>query len=241
MLTGGPNGYDGPFTIDYDCGTGFTGTVSVSAGGSSTVNDIPTGTQCTVSETPPTPPNGYTFGTPTFSPSATVTITTKAATVEVTTNNTLTRDLGNLKLSKSLTGGPTATTVPSPSATTAAPATPASRVAAGSFETVSGIPTGTECTVSETTPTPPTGYTFGTPTFSPSATVTISTKDATFEVTANNTITRDMGNLKLAKSLTGGPGFTVPSPSTTTAAPSPASSARRLDDRQRHPDRPGAP
>ena len=205
-LTGGPNGYDGPFTIGYDCGTGFTGTVSVSAGGSSTVNDIPTGTQCTVSETPPTPPNGYTFGTPTFSPSATVTISTKDATVEVTTNNTLTRDTGNLKLSKSLTGGPNGYDGPFTIGYDCGTGfTGTKSVTAGSFETVTGIPTGTQCTVSETPPTPPNGYTFGTPTFSPSATVTISTKDATVEVTTNNTLTRDTGNLKLSKSLTGGP------------------------------------
>ena len=77
---------------------------------------------------------------------------------------------------------------------------------AGSFQTISGIPTGTQCTVSETTlPTAPTGYTFGTPTFSPSATVTITVKDATVEVTTNNTLTRDTGSLKLSKALTGGP------------------------------------
>jgi len=77
LATGGPAGYTGPFTIGYDCddGTAHDGTVSVASGASSTISGIPTGTHCTVSETPPTPPTGYTFGTPTFSPSATVTIT----------------------------------------------------------------------------------------------------------------------------------------------------------------------
>ena len=106
VLTGGPEGYTGPFTIHYACDQAHTGDVSVNAGSSQTISGIPTGTQCTVSETPPTAPTGYTFGTPTFSPSATVTITVKDATVEVTTNNTLTRDTGSLKLSKALTGGP---------------------------------------------------------------------------------------------------------------------------------------
>ena len=58
-LTGGPAGYTGPFTINYDCGTGYTGSVSVAAGSSQTVSGIPTGTSCTVSETLPTAPTGY--------------------------------------------------------------------------------------------------------------------------------------------------------------------------------------
>ena len=87
VLTGGPAGYAGPFTINYDCDAAHMGDVSVNAGSSQTINGIPTGTQCTIRETPPTAPTGYTFGTPTFSPSATVTIATKDPTVEVTTNN----------------------------------------------------------------------------------------------------------------------------------------------------------
>ncbi|MEO5860770.1 MAG: DUF5979 domain-containing protein [Pyrinomonadaceae bacterium] len=101
-LTGGPAGYTGPFTIAYDCndGTAHDGSAGLNVGQTFTVSGIPTGTQCTVSETPPTPPTGYTFGTPTFSPQATVTIANKDVTVEVTTNNSLTRDLGNLKAVK---------------------------------------------------------------------------------------------------------------------------------------------
>ena len=91
-LTGGPAGFTGPFTIHYDCGTGFTGDVTVDAGSSQTVSSIPTGTSCTVSEpTLPSAPAGYSFGTPTFSPSATVTIPDgSGSSVTVTTNNTLT-------------------------------------------------------------------------------------------------------------------------------------------------------
>ena len=59
-----------------------------------------------------------TFGTPTFTDSSgtandgIVTIAVKDATVEVKTNNTLTRNTGSLKLSKSLTGGPAGFTGP---------------------------------------------------------------------------------------------------------------------------------
>ena len=110
-LSGGPSGYTGPFTIHYDCGAFGTGNPSVSAGSSVTINGIPTGTVCTITETPPSPPTGYSFGTPSYTDSSgtandgIVTIV-GAATVTVTTNNTLTRDTGSLKLAKLLTGGP---------------------------------------------------------------------------------------------------------------------------------------
>mgnify|MGYP006993617515 CR=1 FL=1 len=70
VLTGGPQGYTGPFSIHYACDQAHTGDVSVNAGSFQTISGIPTGTQCTVSEPSlPSPPDGYTFGTPTFSPS----------------------------------------------------------------------------------------------------------------------------------------------------------------------------
>ena len=62
-----------------------------------------------------------------------------------------------------------------------------------------GIPTGTQCTVSETLPNPPTGWSFGTPTYDPSATVTIATKDQVVTVTVQNTLTRDTGSLAVTK------------------------------------------
>ena len=79
-----------------------------------------------------------------------MTITVKDATVEVTTNNTLTRDTGSLKLSKALTGGPEGYTGPFTIHYACDEAhTGDVSVNAGSFQTISGIPTGTQCTVSE--------------------------------------------------------------------------------------------
>src|SRR2546430_792078 len=45
-LDAGGSGFSGTFTIDYDCGNGLSGTVSVPAGGSATVDSIPTGSSC---------------------------------------------------------------------------------------------------------------------------------------------------------------------------------------------------
>lgn len=113
-LTGGPAvNYTGPFTIHYDCGVGFNGDRTVSAGGSQNVSGIPTGTSCTVSEPSlPTAPTGYTFGVPTFSPSATTTIPSgNGSAVTVTTNNSLTRDTGTIELKKLWSGAAGQTTL----------------------------------------------------------------------------------------------------------------------------------
>ena len=171
-LTGGPAGFTGPFTIHYVCDAAHTGDVQVNAGSFQTISGIPTGTQCTVTE--PTLPtvSGYSFGTPTFTDSwgtandGIVTIAVKDATVEVTTNNTLTRDTGSLKLSKALTGGPAGFTGPfTIHYVCDAAHTGDVQVNAGSFQTISGIPTGTQCTVTEPTLPTVSGYSFGTPTF----------------------------------------------------------------------------
>ena len=57
-----------------------------------------------MSETPTPAPAGYSFGTPMFTPSSTVTITTNGATVTVTTHNTLTRDTASVELKKHWVG-----------------------------------------------------------------------------------------------------------------------------------------
>ena len=88
-----PRDNTGPFTINYDCndGTAHDGSKTVAAGAtSSPITGIPMGTQCTISETPPSAPAGYSFGAPSFSPSATVTISAQNQTVNVQTTNTLT-------------------------------------------------------------------------------------------------------------------------------------------------------
>lgn len=195
-LTGGPAGYDGPFTIDYDCddGSAHDGSVTVIAGRSETVSGIPTGTSCTVSETPPTAPTGYTFGTPTLSPSATVTIAANDATVEVTTNNALSRDTGSLRILKTVSNPDGAPVPASFSVNYNCGTGHAGTVSAapGSPATVNGIPTGNTCTVTEVAPTTIPNHTWGTITYTP-ASVVISTKGDTFNITVGNSITRETG------------------------------------------------
>jgi hypothetical protein len=205
-LTGGPSGYTGPFTINYNCGTGYTGSVSVNAGSSQTVNGIPSGSVCTISETLPAAPDGYTFGTPTFSPSNTVTIG-EGTTITVTTNNSLSRDQGYLKISKTFDAKASGFSGTFAVVYNCGAGDQTVNLAAAGSTTVGPFDTGTSCTVSEPVlPTAPTGWTFGTPVVTGSpAVITKGAEAAAVEVTVANSITRDLGSLVLAKSLTGGP------------------------------------
>ncbi len=146
---------------------------------------------------------GYSFGTPSFSPSATVTIPAgNGSSVTVTTNNTLTRDTGSLKILKTLSN-PDGASVPSSftvnyncgtgytGQVSVSPISPA---------TVNNIPTGSTCTVTEVAPAPISGYTWGTVTYTP-ASVTIDTKGGTFSITVGNSITRDRGTLTVVKKV----------------------------------------
>lgn len=78
------------FTINYNCGTGFTGSRSVAPGGSATVPGIPTGSTCTVSEAALTPIIGYTWGTPSVSP-ASIVIGSTTGTFSLTVANSISR------------------------------------------------------------------------------------------------------------------------------------------------------
>ena len=69
----------------------YTTTVAYPTPGYSTIDNIPTGSICTVAETSkPTPPGGYSWNTPVISPNP-VTVTTKGETVTVNVTNSLTK------------------------------------------------------------------------------------------------------------------------------------------------------
>ena len=192
-VTGAPAGYDPGYTIGYDCddGTEHDGSVLVAASGSVSVPGIPTGTRCTVSEpTLPTAPSGYTFGTPTFAPSATVTIPSgNGSSVSVTATNTLIREGGTLTIAKTLSN-PDGAPVPraySINYNCGIGSTGTLAVAAGASVSVSGIPTGSTCTVSEVAPAAVPGYSWGTITYAP-ASVVIANMTSTFKLTVANSI-----------------------------------------------------
>ena len=209
------SGFAGNFSINVDCTVNsFDQTLMLAGGGEETITGIPTGTVCTVSEpSTPTPPDGWTFGTPVLSPvSGQVTITTKATTYTVEVTNSISRDTGSLKVKKNFdaNGSGFAGNFSINVDCTVNSFDQTLMLAGGGEETITGIPTGTVCTVSEpSTPTPPDGWTFGTPVLSPaSGEVTITTKATTYTVEVTNSISRDTGSLKVKKNFdANGSGF----------------------------------
>ena len=205
--TSNPDGATLPtaFTGTYDCGVGYTGNFSVANGASQTITGIPTGNTCSVVETAPTPITGYTWGTITYTP-ASIVISDKGGSFEIVVGNSITRDLGNLKITKT-TSNPDGATLPAAFTGTydcGGSYTGNFSVASGASQTIGGIPTGNTCSVVETAPTPITGYTWGTITYTP-ASIVISDKGGTFEIVVSNSITRDLGSLKITKTVTGAP------------------------------------
>ena len=85
--------------VPTDCGVGYTGNWSVANDGSQTVTGIPTGNTCSVVETAPACITGYTWAAAEYTP-ATITIDTKGGTFEIVVDNSITRDLGNFKITK---------------------------------------------------------------------------------------------------------------------------------------------
>ncbi len=173
-----------------------------------------------------------------------VTLTDNDSSATVTVTNPLTRDLGNFKITKSVSN-PDGATLPAAFTGTYDCGTGYTgnfSVAAGASQTISGIPTGNVCSVVETAPVPITGYTWGPITYTPTS-IEISTKGGTFEIVVGNSITRDLGNFKITKSVSNPDGATLPAAFTGTYDCGDRVHRQlqrrrgRLADDQRHPDR----
>jgi hypothetical protein len=172
------------FDISYDCGTGHSGTVSV-APGSTVVADstLPLPSTCTVSETPPSPPSGYSWSTPTYSPASTVTVDGDTTDVTVTVANVLSLTSGSLQIQTMKTHKNLFTGNFTIDYSCDLTHTGSVTVAAGGSVTVPDIPVGDTCTLSEPTfPTPPAGYGWQGPIFSPTGTPQITTAGQTVTV-----------------------------------------------------------
>src|SRR5436190_458983 len=165
----------------------------------------------------PAPPSRWTFGTPTLDDSmlppnvAAVQTSAQAITYTVAVTNTISRDLGSLKINKAfnpLTSGFAGTFSIAYNCSDGTAHDGTATHTAGATTTISGIPTGTTCVVSEpSTPTPPSGWTFGTPTLSDSQAPTnhrsfpTRRSSALYTVAVTNTISRDLGSLKITKTF----------------------------------------
>lgn len=218
------------FSGTYDCGTGYTGsfTTLTTASGVS-VNNLPVGRQCTVTETGPTGGlrnASYSWTSPTFT-SQPVTIADQQTSTVTITNHAV-QSFGNLSVTKTVSGpggytGGAGRVFPVSYACTLAGG-PASSgtlsVTVGAAATSADIPTGSVCSITESLTAQagdfadPSYVWVNPPAISPS-TVTVGA-NTTSAVTVTNTYTRQLGSLVIAKVVQGGgygggsaPNFTV--------------------------------
>ena len=195
------SGFQGTFAIVYNCG-GSDQTINLAAGASTTVGPFDTGTSCSVSEVTPAPYNGWTFATPQVSGSPAVIVKGTAETpISVTVTNTITQDLGYLKISKAFDAKTSGFTGTFDIVYNCGAGDVTVKLQGGTSTTVGPFATGSVCSVSEPAlPAAPNGWTFGTPSVSGSpATINKGDQAAAVSVTVTNTITRDQGYLKISK------------------------------------------
>jgi hypothetical protein len=203
------------FDIDYRCVIGDTetkvGSLDVPAGAAGVVvAGVPTGSTCTITEQALTPIPGFTWSPVSYDPRSAV-VDEAGAVFAVKALNTITRNTGSLQLVKALSGGPDGFTGPftieyACALSDASAITGSRSIDAGASATVTGIPSGYECVVSEPMlPEAPTGYSFGAPSFTPTSGKVVIGEDSTSTAITQNSLTRNQGNLRISKSLTGTP------------------------------------
>jgi uncharacterized repeat protein (TIGR01451 family) len=145
-ITKATSGGTGTFTFEVDCdGTAFDDTVTITGSGSVTIDGIPTGTDCNVTEV------ADPLFTSTSDPAdGDVTIDDDGETVAFTN----VRKTGSLVITKTATGGNGNFTFAVDCTDNAFDQTVVITTTggAGSSSTISGIPTTTSCTVTETVP-----------------------------------------------------------------------------------------
>jgi len=220
----------GPFTVEMTCTLDgvdpnpvFQDTHTLTAPGDLTwqVDDLPTGAECTVTE----PENG---GANESTTSVTVTVgddTTGIVDADLTNVFTL----GSLEVQKELDGAPAngldpATTdtytvslactreVNGETVDVAIPGGATRTITGAGTATYEGLPTGAECTVTETDP----GFATGTPVISPDQPVTIGSGDTPVVVTVANVF--ENGSISVEKTVDAPEGFPVPESFTATVS-----------------------
>ena len=160
-------------------------TFDITGSDSDTINNIPAGAQCTVTETDP----GSAYNAPGYSPSATVTILAND-TVTVTVTNTL--KPGGLTVTKAAPAGSTEVFHFTVTCTGDSNSPYTFNITGSDSHPITGIPAGSSCTIVETSP----GVDFNTPAYSPSATA-LTQANVTKEVTVTNTL--KTGDLTITK------------------------------------------
>ncbi|WP_402464692.1 DUF5979 domain-containing protein [Isoptericola aurantiacus] len=166
------------FPVDYTCTLDNTavasGTVDLTAGATTTVNDLPAGATCSLAEATVTSTPGdfadtsYAWDGSAWSPAATVTVPDGGSPASATVTNYFARQTGDLVLSKAVngagfTGGVGFTVDYDCGAGFAGSET----LTNGATATITGVPIGTRCEVIERAPQGglETGFVWGAPTY----------------------------------------------------------------------------
>jgi hypothetical protein len=200
------------FTIDFDCGVDNSGSVFLPAGSSTILPGIPIGNTCTTSEKAPAPIAGYTWENPVITP-ASVTISSASAKYSVTVTNSIRKiETGALTIAKTVSNPDRAALPVSFTIDYDCGAGRKGSVqpAAGGSTTVSGIPVGSTCTVTEKSPAAIDGYTWASPVIAP-ASIVVSSASAKYSVTVTNSIRKiETGALTIAKTVSNPDGAALP-------------------------------
>ncbi len=205
--------FTGTYTCDPQTGADITGTWSIEAGDTQTVTGIPAGSTCLIVEdtlgVAPSADPSYVWGAPSYSPTSVT--TGNGTTVTITATNTVLQDQGSLAITKTLSdpsdvvaNSRVFTGTYSCDPPTGADITGTWSIIVGATQTVTGLPTGTVCTILEDTlttgPSADTSYVWGAPSYSP-ANGTVTT-GGTVTLTAQNSFTRQTGSFAITKTLT---------------------------------------
>lgn len=204
------------FTGTYECTLASTvvasGTWSVTTTSTYTVADVATGATCVVVDedlsAPPTASPGYAWASPTFSPASVV--VGDATTVTIDVQNSVTTDVGSLAITKSLTdpdgvvtAGRTFTGAYSCSSSSTVVASGTWSVTTTTTDTITNLPTGASCTLTEDLSTAPSAtdssYLWEAVVVSPSTATIVSA--STVDVEVQNSVRRALGDLEMVKVL----------------------------------------
>lgn len=205
------SGYSGGtaenFTVNYDCGGSYKGTVKLAAGtAGKTIPDLPANSICTVSEDAPAGnlAAAYKWGTPSWDVTGSKVTIAKGATVSATVTNTTIPIFGTISVEKAITGGGVKSGATFDLTVTCPNYTKSFTLPVGQRATTEKIPVGTACTISENNQ--PAGvfvddsYAWGTK--PEDQAVTIASENQNVAVTVTNTTVRVFGALTVTKRLT---------------------------------------
>lgn len=196
------------FTIQLDCSdNSFDDDIHLAHGEKHEISNIPTGTNCNVTElAPKAPSTDYSYVTPLILPATSVVVAGKTTATFAVTNRLIRKEgNGNLTITKTVTGDVTDTQKFTLQLDCSDNSFDNSNILLAHDEKFSifNIPTGTSCSVTEVPPaTAPEGYSYNEPSISPAQVVVIE-QDKETTINVNNELTRDTGKLSISKTVTG--------------------------------------